>query len=200
MITLFNSAARNLSPLIHLFHPINPCAMCLVTQPCLTLCNPMDCYPPGFSVCGFSRQEYWVAMPSSRGSSQPRDRTQVSCIIGRSFFFFFFNWRLNTILWCFLPYINMNQPRVYMCPTILNTPSTSLPTPSLWVVLEHHLHALNMHRSSVLHMAIYMFQCYCLSHQGSPSIPTFNYQEIFFICACLESKHFSTTSVIVSLI
>ena len=116
------------------------------------------------------------------------------------FFFFFFNWRLNKILWCFLPYINMNQPRVYMCPTILNTPSTSLPTPSLWGVLEHHLHALNMHRSSVLHMAIYMFQCYCLSHQGSPSIPTFNYQEIFFICACLESKHFSTTSVIVSLI
>ena len=89
MINPFNSAARNLSPLIHLFHPINPCAVCLVTQSCLTLCNPMNCYPPGFSVCGFSRQEYWVAMPSSRGSSQPRDRTQVSCIIGRSFFFFF---------------------------------------------------------------------------------------------------------------
>ena len=34
---------------------------------------------------GFSRQEYWVAMPSSRGSSWPRDRTQVSRIAGRFF-------------------------------------------------------------------------------------------------------------------
>ena len=98
-------------------------------------------------------------------------------------FFFFFNCRLNTILWWFLPYIDMNQPWVYMCSTILNTPSTSLPTPSLWIVLEHHLHALHMHRSSVLHMAIYMFQCYCLSHQGSPSIPTFNLSgNLFYMC------------------
>ena len=35
---------------------------------------------------GFSRQEYWsVAISFSRGSSQPRDRTQVSCIAGRRF-------------------------------------------------------------------------------------------------------------------
>ena len=36
---------------------------------------------------GFCRQEHWsrVAMPSSRESSQPRDRTQVSCIAGRFF-------------------------------------------------------------------------------------------------------------------
>ena len=33
----------------------------------------------------FSMQEYWVAVPFSRGSSQPRDRTQVSCITGRFF-------------------------------------------------------------------------------------------------------------------
>ena len=35
---------------------------------------------------GFSRQEYcWVAIPFSRGSSQPRDRARVSCIAGRFF-------------------------------------------------------------------------------------------------------------------
>ena len=36
---------------------------------------------------GFSRQEYWsgVAMSFSRGSSRPRDRTQVSCTAGRLF-------------------------------------------------------------------------------------------------------------------
>ena len=31
----------------------------------------------------------WVAFPFSRGSSQPRDRTQFSCIVGGFFFFFF---------------------------------------------------------------------------------------------------------------
>ena len=32
-------------------------------QSCLTLCNPMDCSPPGTSVHGFSRQEYWSGLP-----------------------------------------------------------------------------------------------------------------------------------------
>lgn len=44
----------------------------------LTLCDPMNCSPPGFLLSmGFSRQE-WVATPSSRRSSQIRDRTHVS--------------------------------------------------------------------------------------------------------------------------
>ena len=30
---------------------------------CPPLCNPMDCSPPGFSVHGFSRQEYWSGLP-----------------------------------------------------------------------------------------------------------------------------------------
>ena len=38
-----------------------------------TLCNPMDCYPPGFSVHGIlqARIREWVAIPFSRRSSQP---------------------------------------------------------------------------------------------------------------------------------
>ena len=36
---------------------------CLVTQSCPTLCDPMDCSPPGSSVHGFSRQEYWSGLP-----------------------------------------------------------------------------------------------------------------------------------------
>ena len=49
-------------------------------QLCLTLCNPMDCSPPGSSVPGIlqARILEWVAIPSSRGSSQHRDRTLVS--------------------------------------------------------------------------------------------------------------------------
>ena len=48
--------------------------------------DPMDCSPPGFSVCGIfsARIPEWVAISFSRGSSQPRDRTQVSCIAGRT--------------------------------------------------------------------------------------------------------------------
>ena len=42
--------------------------LCLVTQLCPTLCNPMDCSPPGSSVHGgFSRQEYWSGLPCPPG-------------------------------------------------------------------------------------------------------------------------------------
>ena len=46
------------------------------------------CSPPGSSVHGIlqTRILEWVAIPFSRGSSQPRDWTQVSCIAGRFFY------------------------------------------------------------------------------------------------------------------
>ena len=52
----------------------------LVAQPCPTLCDSMDCSLPGSSVHGLlqARILEWVSMPSSRASSPPRDRTQVS--------------------------------------------------------------------------------------------------------------------------
>ena len=45
--------------------------LCLVTQSCLTLCDPMDCSLPGSSVHAIfqARILEWVAMPSSRGSN-----------------------------------------------------------------------------------------------------------------------------------
>ena len=54
----------------------------LAAQLCLTFCDPMDCSPPGSSVHGISlaRILEWIAIPFSRGSSQPRDQTQVSSI------------------------------------------------------------------------------------------------------------------------
>ena len=59
----------------------------LVTQSCLTLCDPTDCSPLGSSVHRISQARIlqWVAFPVSRGSSPPRDRTQVSCLADRSF-------------------------------------------------------------------------------------------------------------------
>ena len=49
-------------------------------QSCPTLCNAMDCSPPGSPVHGIlqARMLEWVAMPSSRGSSQSRDPNYVS--------------------------------------------------------------------------------------------------------------------------
>ena len=53
-----------------------------VAQLCLTLCNPVD-----YTVHEILQIRIleWVAVPFSRGSSQPRDRTQLSCIAGRFF-------------------------------------------------------------------------------------------------------------------
>ena len=50
-------------------------------------CDPVDCSPPGSSVHGISQARIpeWVAIPFFRGSSWPKDRTQVSCITGRFF-------------------------------------------------------------------------------------------------------------------
>ena len=56
-------------------------------QSCLTLGDPMDYSPPGSSVHGILQARILdkVAMPSSRGSSQPKDWTQVSHIADRFF-------------------------------------------------------------------------------------------------------------------
>ena len=58
-----------------------------VAWSCSTLCNSMDCSLPGFSVHGIlqARILEWVAIPFSRGSSQPRDQTQVSHTVGGFF-------------------------------------------------------------------------------------------------------------------
>ena len=59
----------------------------LVVQSCPTLCNPVDCSPPDSSAHGIlqARLLEWVAMPYSRGSCKPQNRTQISCIAGRFF-------------------------------------------------------------------------------------------------------------------
>ena len=69
--------------------PINDCCCChcLVARWCLTLCDPMDWSLPGFFLHGISQARILeqVAISFSRGSSQPRDWTCISCIscIGR---------------------------------------------------------------------------------------------------------------------
>ena len=64
-----------------------------VPQLCPTLCNPMDCILPSSSVHGIfqARVLEWIAISFSRGSSQPRDQTLVSCIANR----FFITWAIG---------------------------------------------------------------------------------------------------------
>ena len=54
---------------------------------CPTLCDPLDCSPPGSFVHGIlqARTLEWVAISFSRGSSPPRDWTPISCLAGRFF-------------------------------------------------------------------------------------------------------------------
>ena len=67
--------------------------VCSVTQSCLTLCNPMDCSPPGFSVHGISQARILeqAAISSSRGSFQPGNWTHISCI-GRQILYHWATW------------------------------------------------------------------------------------------------------------
>ena len=69
------------------YYENHACMCAKLLQSCLTLCDPMDCYPPGSSVHGIlqARILEWVAMPFSRGSSQHRDQTQASSIAGGFF-------------------------------------------------------------------------------------------------------------------
>ena len=66
-----------------LLHCVHPCVLSGVQL----FCDPMDCSLSGSSVHGIlqARILEWIAMPSSRGSSQPKDQTQVSWIAGRFF-------------------------------------------------------------------------------------------------------------------
>ena len=69
------------------------CVCVKVTQSCPTLCDPMNYKVPGILQ---ARILEWVAFPFSRGSSQPRDWTQVSCTAGR----FFTSWATRETCVC----------------------------------------------------------------------------------------------------
>ena len=74
--TIWKDLASKLST-----HPYK-IGVCVCVQSRLTLCDPVDCSLPGFSVHGIfqARILEWVAISSSRGSSWPRHHTWVSSI------------------------------------------------------------------------------------------------------------------------
>ena len=100
----------------------------LATQFCLTLCDPMDCSPPGSSVVGFFRQEYWsmLPFPSPEDLPWPRDQTHVSCS-GRQILY---NWATREALsWSWQQSnwdINWEQSMLYLMGDKSKYPNHSL--------------------------------------------------------------------------
>ena len=93
----------------------------LITQLCPTPCNPTDSSPTGSSVHGIlqARIVEWVVISYSRGSSRPRDRTQVSCIfcIGRHILYMLNH--LGSLILCIVLYICQSQsPNLSLPPLI----------------------------------------------------------------------------------
>ena len=85
--------------------------MCIV-QSCLTLCNCMDCSPPDSSVHGIlqARIPEWVAIPSSRGSSWPRDWPKSPALWG-----FFTHWTTREAQYNNDDYANSNNTYISVC-------------------------------------------------------------------------------------
>ena len=124
------------------------------TRLCLTLSDAMDCSLPGSSVHWILQERIleWVAIPFSRGSSQPRDRTQVSHIAGG----FFTVWAIREVLksmYCFLiyqlPRMVEKFSRIYLW-----SPKRSLTVPFLtllhgsllWtIMLKEHFKSFKVH-------------------------------------------------------
>ena len=110
----------------------------------------MDYSPPGSSVHGILQAIIleWVAIPSSRGSSQPRDQTEISHIAGG----FFTSWATREAGSCGRMYSNT----VLHCPSdqgLLTTPELllglrALPTPLSTAVISFFLVALQTQPSS----------------------------------------------------
>ena len=97
-----------------------------VTWSCLTLCNPMDNY----TVHGIlqARILEWVAIPFSRGSSQPRDQTQVSHIADR----FFTSWATREAITISNKQKTVKVLIAWSCPTLLPHGLSSARLPRPW--------------------------------------------------------------------
>ena len=108
--------------------------VCSVTQSCPTLCHPMDYSPPGSSVHGIlqARILEWVAISSSRGSSQPRDQMHVSCT-GRRILYHWTTWEAHQIFIYLTAACGIQLPDQGSNP---GPPAPGVQRPILWTTRE----------------------------------------------------------------
>ena len=117
-----------------------------ITQSCPTLRDPTDCSPPGSSAHGTlqARILEWVAMPSTRGSSQPTDPTLLFCTAGR-FFTVWATWKPKLMYRYLLKHVLVVVVgHAKSCPTLCNPMECSVPgLPVLYYLPEFaqtHVH------------------------------------------------------------
>ena len=130
---------------------------------CPALYDPMNYSPPGSSVLGTSWAFIleWVAIPFSRGSSWPRDRTEASCI-GRRILDFRMNISSSQNTVCLLGFhvmmASMEIPCHFRDPV---SPSCLLPYP-ISLGLPRAFHLVSVHTHTHTHM------CQATSIQDTP--------------------------------
>ena len=103
--------------------PLVPLGMANSLQSCLTLCDPMNCSPPGSSVYGIFQPRIleWIAMTSSKGSPQSTDQTcvtSVSCVSCIAGGFFTTRCHLGSPVWLYLTLFAFKY-RTYNCHKLL---------------------------------------------------------------------------------
>ena len=141
------------------------CMHVLAVQSYPTLCNPMDSNLPGFSVDGIFQAGLlaWIAISFSRGSSQPRDRTWVSCIADISY-------QLS----------HQFSPVAQLCPTLCDPMDCSIPG----LPVHHQLLEFNQTHLHWVGDAIKP------SHPlSSPSPPAFNLSQHHGLFQWVSSSH-----------
>ena len=112
----------------------------LIAQLCLTLCDPVDCSPPGSSVHGISQARIlgWVAISCSRGSSGSRDWTFISCFscTDRWIPYHWATWK-SALTVSYAAARNCPYSRVDRCFSFLLLKTTSRLSFLLWFCLFH---------------------------------------------------------------
>ena len=107
-----------------------------------TLCDSMDCGSPGSSVHVISQARIleWVAISYSRGSSQPRDQTRISCI-GRQIFYHCATRKTHIIL-----HILCNYKHIYLNMRIKGGDTLEM----LRVLSVHTVYSMNSSSSTII--------------------------------------------------
>ena len=101
----------------------------------------------------------------SKDDQTPKSYFKSLTIRVAFFLFFIFYWRIIAKLCWFLPYINMDQSKAYICPLLHEIPFPLLPHPTLlgchrtliWVPW-----VMQQISPAILHMLVYIFPCYSL--------------------------------------
>ena len=123
-------------------------------QSCWTLCDPMDCSLPGSSVHGVlqARILEWVSMPSSRGSSWPRDRTCVSYLscVGRWVLYYWRHLRSHFIYTSGIWWEGNGTPLQYSC---LENP---MDRGAWWAIVHRITKSLTRLKRLGMHHSVYM--------------------------------------------